>query len=155
MEALLPASALWSDRSAPQEETVVVAQVGPGTQLCVQELVLPVRIEETARGIAAKRIPCEMTDCGPTPSNNPGVLKWYINPETCLAFWRKNGTSCSNCIRSCPFNKAPGRIHDLARACIRIRSRIIDRAMVWMDDLCGYGSAQDARRALDALRGVY
>ena len=49
------------------------------------------------------------THRGPTPSNNPGVLKWYINPEKCLAFWRKNGCSCSNCIAACPFNAAPGK----------------------------------------------
>jgi len=97
----------------------------------------------------------EMTNCGPTSSNNPGVLKWYINPETCLAFWRKNGASCANCIRSCPFNKAPGWIHDLARACIRLRSRLINRAMVRMDNLCGYGTGRDVRRALDALRSAY
>ena len=47
----------------------------------------------------------EMTDAGPTPSNNPGVLKWYADPDKCLAFWRVNGTSCANCIRACPFNK--------------------------------------------------
>ncbi|MHC4716671.1 MAG: 4Fe-4S double cluster binding domain-containing protein [Planctomycetota bacterium] len=47
----------------------------------------------------------EMTDSGPTPSNNPGVLKWYADPDKCLAFWRINGMSCANCIRSCPFGK--------------------------------------------------
>ncbi|MGQ9720811.1 MAG: reductive dehalogenase [Candidatus Jordarchaeum sp.] len=41
-------------------------------------------------------------------SNNPGVLKWPINPEKCLASWRKNGFSCSNCIAVCPFNKVQG-----------------------------------------------
>ena len=50
----------------------------------------------------------EMTASGPSPSNNPGVLKWYCHPDKCLAFWQVNGTSCCNCIRSCPFNKPPG-----------------------------------------------
>lgn len=49
----------------------------------------------------------EPTAAGPTPSNNPGPVKWYANPDKCLAFWAVNGTSCSNCIRSCPFNRPP------------------------------------------------
>jgi len=89
-----------------------------------------------------------MTDRGPTASNNPGALKWYTNPETCLAFWRRNGTSCANCIRSCPFNKAPGWLHDLARCTIRARCRWWDRLLVLLDDAWGYGTSRAARRAL-------
>jgi len=80
-----------------------------------------------------------MTDSGPTASNNPGVRKWYINPDQCLAFWRENGIGCANCIRSCPFNKLSGWIHGLARRVIRARSRRVNRGLVFMDDLCGYG----------------
>jgi len=47
----------------------------------------------------------ERTAEAPTPSNNPGVLKWPINPEKCLRFWRQNGCSCSNCIAACPFTR--------------------------------------------------
>ena len=90
-----------------------------------------------SRSIAAG----EMTDNGPTPSNNPGVLKWYTNPDTCLAFWRRNGVSCANCIRSCPFNKPPGRLHDWARWLVGARSRTVDRALVLGDDMLGYGRA--------------
>jgi len=50
----------------------------------------------------------KMTSVGPTPSNNPGVLKWYVNVDACLAFWRENGAGCANCIRSCPFNRPSG-----------------------------------------------
>jgi len=89
-----------------------------------------------------------MTSVGPTLSNNPGAVKWYINPETCLAFWRKNGVSCSNCIRSCPFNKSPGKIHDLARCLIKARSRFLNRFLVWIDDICGYGTVRDVRKAM-------
>ena len=81
----------------------------------------------------------EMTPSGPTPSNNPGVLKWYINPDRCLAFWRANGIGCANCIRSCPFNKSTGWPHDLARLFIRARSNLVNRALVFMDNLWGYG----------------
>ena len=47
----------------------------------------------------------DMTAAGPSPSSNPGVLKWYLDPDKCLAFWRVNGTSCANCISACPFNR--------------------------------------------------
>jgi ferredoxin len=49
----------------------------------------------------------ERTACGPSPANNPGVLKWYTDPEECLAFWQVNGTSCASCIAACPLNKPP------------------------------------------------
>jgi len=92
-----------------------------------------------------------LTERGPTPSNNPGARKWYVNPETCLVFWRRNGVSCANCIRSCPFNKSPGWLHDRARAFIRLRSRPVDRLLVFLDDLCGYGTARAARKAVSRL----
>ena len=38
-------------------------------------------------------------------SNNPGVLKWYVDGEKCYKFWCDNGTDCSNCIAVCPYNK--------------------------------------------------
>lgn len=46
----------------------------------------------------------ERTAEGVCASNNPGVLKWYVHVEKCLNFWRVNGVSCLNCIRSCPFS---------------------------------------------------
>jgi len=75
---------------------------------------------------------------GPSISNHSGVLKWYINPETCFLFWVKNWMDCSNCIKVCPFNKPPGLLHDAVRAIVR-RTSLFDRLFVWMDDLLGYG----------------
>jgi len=46
-----------------------------------------------------------------TISNNPGVLKWPIDPEACLEAWKEIGVSCSNCIAVCPFNKVRGYKH--------------------------------------------
>jgi len=37
-------------------------------------------------------------------SNNPGVLKWYVNVELCYLFWCENGIDCSTCIKVCPYN---------------------------------------------------
>ncbi|RLI48867.1 MAG: hypothetical protein DRO73_08035 [Candidatus Thorarchaeota archaeon] len=53
----------------------------------------------------------ERSWAGNTISNNPGAKKWYINPETCYGFWMQNGADCSNCIRSCPYNKPNNFLH--------------------------------------------
>jgi len=37
-------------------------------------------------------------------SNNPGVLKWYVNVDLCYLFWCENGIDCSTCIKVCPYN---------------------------------------------------
>jgi reductive dehalogenase len=71
-------------------------------------------------------------------SNREGLYRWPINAETCLAFWAANGTDCSNCIRSCPFNKPPGWLHDTVRWGIRNYPRL-NPFFLWMDDVCGYG----------------
>lgn len=44
----------------------------------------------------------DMTDEGPSVSNQNGLRKWYVNPEKCHGFWRANGNSCSMCIMNCP-----------------------------------------------------
>lgn len=41
---------------------------------------------------------------GDTISNNPGVKKYYINPEKCFEFWAENTSDCSKCITICPFS---------------------------------------------------
>lgn len=37
-------------------------------------------------------------------SNNPGVLKWYVDVERCYLYWCRNNVSCSTCIKVCPYN---------------------------------------------------
>ncbi|UCE95836.1 MAG: reductive dehalogenase [Candidatus Bathyarchaeota archaeon] len=39
-------------------------------------------------------------------SNNPGVLKWYVDVERCYLYWCENGIDCSTCIKVCPYNIA-------------------------------------------------
>jgi len=75
---------------------------------------------------------------GKTKSNNPGVKKWYINPETCYGFWIENGSECSNCLRSCPYNKEDGILH---RVILWIVENVpwMNRLIVKMDDIVGYG----------------
>ncbi len=52
----------------------------------------------------------EPTMKGETPSNNPGVEKYYINPEKCFEFWTENNSDCSTCIVACPFSKIGKRL---------------------------------------------
>lgn len=77
-------------------------------------------------------------------SNREGVLAWHINAEKCLSFWVTNGTDCSTCIRVCPFNKPPGRFHNMVRWGIRNLSWA-HRFFLRGDDLMGYGKQGRSR----------
>ena len=78
------------------------------------------------------------TMAGPTMSNNPGIYKWYINPEKCFQFWVRNKGDCANCIRVCVFNKPDSRFHSFVRWHVKNIPQF-DRMYLWMDDVCGYG----------------
>lgn len=70
-------------------------------------------------------------------SNNGGVLKWPIDAEKCLNYWAVNGTTCTNCIRVCPFNKPYGMLHALVRWGVRNMPWAND-LFIKADDLFGY-----------------
>jgi reductive dehalogenase len=74
-------------------------------------------------------------------SNREGVMTWHINAETCLNFWADNETDCSNCIRTCPFNKPPGMLHDWVRWGIH-HTPWLNRLFLRGDDLLGYGKRE-------------
>ena len=65
--------------------------------------------------------------------------------ETCLNFWATNGTDCSNCIRTCPFNKPAGVLHDWVRWGI-VNTPWLNNIFLWGDDLFGYGRQGDSGR---------
>ncbi|MBT9160629.1 MAG: reductive dehalogenase [Dehalococcoidia bacterium] len=71
-------------------------------------------------------------------SNREGLFRWPVNAEKCLRFWVANGSSCSNCIRVCPFNKPSGWLHSAVRWGVK-NTRWMDRLFVKMDDWLGYG----------------
>lgn len=56
---------------------------------------------------------------GLTKSNNGAILKYYVNVETCYAFWTRNGGDCSNCISSCAFTKSSHWSHGVVRFFIK------------------------------------
>ena len=90
----------------------------------------------------------EPTDKPNNISNREGILRWPINAETCLAFWAANGTDCANCIRTCPFNKPAGKLHDGVRFGIK-RFPWLNPLFLWADDLLGYGKRIKADRFWD------
>jgi ferredoxin len=82
---------------------------------------------------------------GKTISNNPGVLKWYIDPEKCIQFWRENGTDCANCITACPFNKLPMWHHQLSAGIVALPIAPIHTLMAKMDKFFGFGDVNGRR----------
>ncbi len=101
-------------------------------------------------GKCALKCPSKAIDHGP-PHANPhnisnqiNVNTWHIDAEKCLGFWADNGTDCSNCVRTCPFNKPAGTLHDMVRWGIN-NLRRFDRVFLWGDDMMGYGKRKNAR----------
>jgi reductive dehalogenase len=85
----------------------------------------------------------ERTWTGMSKSNNPGVKKWYVDVESCYNFWIQNGCDCSNCIRSCPFNKPNDWLHKAVTFIVE-RYPLLHRVVLAFDDLLGYGGQKRA-----------
>jgi epoxyqueuosine reductase len=66
-------------------------------------------------------------------SNNPGILKWFVNVGKCYNFWTFNSSDCSNCVTKCPFTKPDTWTHNLTRAVVK-RTGVFDRLLARMDD---------------------
>lgn len=99
---------------------LLTPQYGPCMRLCKVFTDLPLATDEPkstgAEAVCGKCSRC-VRACPPRaisgarePSfetlgayNRPGVLRWPVNAERCLGFWRENGTNCANCIAACPF----------------------------------------------------
>ena len=47
----------------------------------------------------------EKSFSAPTPSNNPGVKKWFVDVEKCFEYWVENSGDCGKCIAACPLSK--------------------------------------------------
>lgn len=75
-------------------------------------------------------------------SNAGGSLKWYVDAEKCFKFWAANGCDCGNCVRTCPFNKPEGPLHESSRWFIE-QVPGLNRLFVKVDDFLGYGEQGD------------
>ncbi len=75
---------------------------------------------------------------GESRSNNPGIKKWYVDVESCYGFWVQNGAECSNCIRSCPYDKRDG---PALRILLWFTRHVpqLNSLVVKLDNLLGYG----------------
>jgi len=93
----------------------------------------------------AKKCPSQSIMFGPPSdephniSNRKGVNTWHINAKTCLTYWARNGCECSNCIRTCPFNKPAGLLHKGVRWGVK-NLPLLNRLFLKEDDFFGYGS---------------
>ncbi len=132
---------------------LITEKLGPRVRLCKVFTDLPLKYDayrsfgavefcktckKCATHCPSQAIPDgEMTREGENFSNHSGTLKWYVNAEKCFSFWAKNRLDCATCIQVCPFNKAPGVIHDAVRTVVK-RMTGFNRFFVWMDRLMGY-----------------
>ena len=132
---------------------LVTGQYGPRVRLCKVFTDLPLECDSyypfgvvefcKSCKVCAKNCPSQaishgdMTTEGPNISSHSGVLRWYINAEKCYRYWKTRRVDCIQCIRICPFNKKPGKIHDLSRFLIR-KTALFNRVFVWVDKLLGY-----------------
>lgn len=100
-----------------------------------------------AESCPSKAIPFddEPTLEGKTISNNPGVLKWYIDPEKCIQFWEENESCCANCITSCPFNKSAMWHHQLITGITALPFAPFHSVMAKIDKVFGYGNIYDMK----------
>jgi epoxyqueuosine reductase len=82
----------------------------------------------------------EPTLAGNTISNNPGALKWYIDPEKCIQFWRDNGTDCANCVTACPYNKQATWPHRLSTSIAALPAAPLHSFLSRLDKQVGFGN---------------
>ncbi len=113
---------------------------GPDLDFCSSVTRFCEVCEKCAEHCPSQSIPygTDRTWHGDSRSNNPGVKKWYVDVESCYGFWVQNGAECSNCIRSCPYDKRDGlalRIL-LWLTCHMPR---LNSLVVKLDNLLGYG----------------
>ncbi len=76
-----------------------------------------------------------------------GYERWDFNTEQCTRMRVANprGTGCGSCIHVCPWNKPEGWTHDVIRWLVA-HTPALNRAIVRMDDLMGYGHADPRYR---------
>ena len=76
-----------------------------------------------------------------------GVLRWKINPESCYTYWCKVGTDCSRCMGVCPYSHPDTPLHALVRYLVG-HAGIFRRVAPFLDDLL-YGRKPGPQEPLD------
>ncbi len=79
-------------------------------------------------------------------SCSSGHYTWHLDNEACRKYWSLGvAANCTACIRSCPFTKHPGLVHELARTFISNFSAV-NPLFKTIDDWLGYGYEKDGSR---------
>ena len=79
-------------------------------------------------------------------SCSPGHYTWHLDNEACRKYWSLGvAANCTACIRSCPFTKHPGLVHEVARTFIS-NFPVMDPLFKKVDDWMGYGYEKDGSR---------
>ena len=99
--------------------------------------------KKCARECPGKAISHKTRTTEPTTiSTNPGVIKWPVDAEKCFFGWQAMGSGCGVCIRVCPFNKPGNWLHEVTRIMIGAKSGSLDKALLKLDDVSGYGATE-------------
>ncbi len=69
-----------------------------------------------------------------------GYEVWKFDVEHCTKYriTNQNGSACGRCIKVCPWNKPERWTHDLVRLIVK-HTPSLDKLIIKMDDICGYG----------------
>ena len=79
-----------------------------------------------------------------------GVVRWPLEIESCLRYWRFIGTDCGLCMKVCPYAHPRAFVHQVVRAGIE-RSAFARWISTYGEDLC-YGRTVGAPRLADVRR---
>jgi reductive dehalogenase len=90
--------------------------------------------------------PSQSIPRGPRTEEN-GMLRWKINPESCYTYWCKVGTDCSRCMGVCPYSHPDTPLHALVRFLVK-HAGIFRRVAPFLDDLL-YGRRPGPLEPLD------
>ena len=79
-------------------------------------------------------------------SCSSGHYTWHLDNEACRKYWSLGvAANCTACIRSCPFTKHPGLVHEVARTFIS-NFPAMNPLFRKVDDWMGYGYEKDGSR---------
>ena len=88
----------------------------------------------------ARECPSRSISDSDTTVEHNGYMWWEVDMDRCTKYrvMNQNGCGCGRCVKVCPWNKAPGLMHDVVRWAIR-KTPAANPMWVRFDDLLGYG----------------
>jgi len=85
--------------------------------------------------------------------SNPGIKKWYLKADQCVAWWGEIGTDCGHCITVCPYNKRDLWHHRVAK--IGTHFPLGRKVAKTLDDTFGYGAYYGSRENLKFIEDYW